>query len=150
MPGTERSARHHGFVLRQNNKSAPAAGKEEGETGCDGPRVNNEEGADTCTEDTDTQLAQFADPWTVVDRVDSVDIYREALGKYRHTEAWIRVENLGKKRDTLMWTQSHTHSLGRWAHLDSCRPKFYCLACSDLNLRRVGQNQQTCNEYIYF
>ena len=91
-----------------------------------------------------------ADTWIVVDGVDSVDIYREALGKYRHTEAWIRVENWGQKRDTLMWTESHTHSLGRWAHLDSCRPKFYCLACSDLNLRRVGQNQQTCNEYIYF
>ena len=51
-------------MLRENNKSAPAAGKEEGETGCDGPRVNNEEGADTCTEDTDTQLAQRTlGPW---------------------------------------------------------------------------------------
>ena len=36
-----------------------------------------------------------ADTWIVVDGVDSVDIYREALGKYRHTEAWIMVENLG-------------------------------------------------------
>ena len=53
-----------------------------------------------------------------MDRVDSVDTYREVLGKYRHTEAWIRVENLGQKRGTLMWTQSHTHSLGRWAYLD--------------------------------
>ena len=53
-----------------------------------------------------------------MDRVDSVDIYREALGKYRHTEAWIKVANWGKKRDILMWTQLHTHSLGPWAHLD--------------------------------
>ena len=45
-------------------------------------------------------------------------IYREALGKYRHTEAWIKVANWGKKRDILMWTQLHTHSLGPWAHLD--------------------------------
>ena len=48
------------------------------------------------------------DTWTVADRVDSVDTYREALGKYRHTEAWIRVENWDKKRDTLIRTQSHT------------------------------------------
>ena len=91
-----------------------------------------------------------ADPWTVPWTEWTVWTHREALGKYRHTEAWIRVENWGQRRNTLMWTQSHTHSLGRWAHLDSCRPKFYCLACSDLNLRRVGQNQQTCDEYIYF
>ena len=150
MPGTERSARHHGFVLRQNNKSAPAAGKEEGETGCDGPRVNNEEGADTCTEDTDTQLAQRTlGPWWTEWTVWSGHIQRGTWKVQTH-RGLDQGGKLGSKRDTLMWTQSHTHSLGRWAHLDSCRPKFYCLACSDLNLRRVGQNQQTCDEYIYF
>ena len=146
-------------MLRQNNKSAPAAGKEEGETGCDGPRVNNEEGADTCTEDTDTQQ-------TLIQRTQTHSLHSGHLdrggqsGQCGHIQrgTW-KVQThrgldqggkLGSKRDTLMWTQSHTHSLGRWAHLDSCRPKFYCLACSDLNLRRVGQNQQTCDEYIYF
>ena len=54
-----------------------------------------------------------------MDRVDSVDIYREALGKYTHThtQAYIRVEYLGQKKDTLIWTQSQTQ-LGRWAHID--------------------------------
>ena len=100
-------------MLRENNKSAPAAGKEEGETGCDGPRVNNEEGADTCTGDTDTlqTLARTQTHSLHSGHLDrggqsgqcGVDTYREALGKYRHTEAWIKVANWGKKRDILMW-----------------------------------------------
>ena len=139
-------ARHQGFVLRQNNKSAPAAGKEEGETGCDGPRVNNEEGADT-----DTQLARR-----------TLGPCRGQSGQCGHIQrgTW-KVQThrgldksgkLGSKKrhfdvDTVTHSFTWTMGTSRW---DSCRPKFYCLACSDLNLRRVGQNQQTCDEYIYF
>ena len=86
-------------MLRENNKSGPAAGKEEGETGCDGPRVNNEEGADTCTEDTDTQIAQQTlglwwtewTVWTHTERhLESTDTQRPGSG----WKTWVKKETL--------------------------------------------------------